>query len=446
MKRLISGMGEALGGIWPSAASIQLSKRVVNVIARNDDISEVLVKIIQFVMFALWGAAYLAAPQPNPDTVSRVPVVITIYLAFTLVRLFIDLLSRSPVWLIYLSIAIDMALLTYLIWSFHIQYDQPASFSLKSVEVMHYFVLISLRALRFEARYVIAAGGFAVLSWAMLVIYVVNIDTGDPMITRSYVTYLTSNTVLIGAEINKIISIIMFTIILAIAVRRAQFFLVSSVAEENAANDLSRFMANSVAEQIRSSDHRIEAGEGVRRDAAILNVDIRGFTQLVIDMPPDKTMSLLSDYQHKIVPIVHKHNGIVDKFIGDGIMATFAPSSDDKNYCANALRCIDEIIEDQKSWDGPASQLTVNMAVTAGAVVFGVVGDGDRLEATVIGPSVNRSAKLEKHNKELKSKALAGEFCYTTGVEQGYQTKGSHKTVSTIVGDEQSPSNIVVLA
>ncbi|MEE9314569.1 MAG: adenylate/guanylate cyclase domain-containing protein [Rhizobiaceae bacterium] len=446
MKKIIAGMGEALGGIWPNSAKLKLPQRVAGVIAHNDDISEVLVKIIQFLMFALWGAVYLAAPQPNPETISRVPLIISIYLLFTLVRLFIDLASRSPGWLIYLSIAVDMALLTFLIWSFHIQYDQPASFSLKSVEVMNYFVLISLRALRFEARYVIASGLFAAFCWSLLVGYVVSTDPVDPMITRDYVTYLTSNSVLIGAEISKILSILMFTVILAIAVRRAQYFLVSSITEENAANDLSRFMDTSVAQRIIGADRQIEAGEGERREAAILNIDIRGFTQMVIDMPPDEAMSLLSQYQHQIVPLVHRHHGTVDKFIGDGIMITFGASTNDGAYCANALRCIDEIIAHQKTWQGAVSKLNINMAVTAGPVIFGAVGDGDRLEVTVIGPSVNRSAKLEKHNKHLSTRALAGEECYKNGIKQGYKAAASHKVVSTVIGDDKISSNVVVMA
>ncbi len=446
MKRILNGMGEALSDIWPGTSKFKLPQRVAGIIAHNDDISEVLVKIIQFVMFALWGAVYLAAPQPNPDTISRVPIVISIYLLFTLVRLFIDLVSRSPVWLIYVSIAVDMALLTYLIWSFHIQYDQPASFSLKSVEVMNYFVLISLRALRFEARYVIAAGASAVLFWALLVGYVVSTDPVDPMITRDYVTYLTSNTVLIGAEISKLLSIIMFTAILAIAVRRAHYFLVSSIAEQNAASDLARFMDHSVAQQIIGSDQRMEAGVGIRREAAILNIDIRGFTKMVMDMPADEAMKLLSDYQHMIVPIIRRHQGTVDKFIGDGIMITFGASTEDQAYCANALRCIDDILKSQKNWQGAIAHLTINMAATAGSVIFGAVGDGNRLEVTVIGASVNRSAKLEKHNKDLKTNALAGANCYKKAIEQGYQPSKLHQKISTTLTDEIAPSTVVIMA
>lgn len=446
MATILNGLREALGSIWPNAKFTVLPDRITQAIARNDDISEVLVKLIQFGVFALWGVAYLAAPQPNPETISRVPLVISIYLIFTIIMLAIALSRRTPVWLIYLSIIVDMALLTFLIWSFHIQYGQPASFSLKVVEVMNFFVLIGLRALRFEARYVIAAGAAAIAGWIMMVLYVVGTDPADPMITRDYITYLTSNTVLIGAEVSKIISMLMFTAILAIAVRRAHSFLVTSIAEGSAADDLSRFMADSVAQQIRGADHRIEAGEGVRRDAAIVNIDIRGFTTLVSELTPDEAMRLLADYQHQIVPIVHRHNGSVDKFMGDGVMATFGTSMSGDTFCADALRCIDDILASQKTWQGPSSALTINMAVTAGPVIFGAVGDGDRLEVTVIGPSVNLSAKLEKHNKVLKTTALCSEPCFHQAVEQGYQNSAPRTTLNTKVGDIPTPMNVVVLA
>ncbi|MEP1208614.1 MAG: adenylate/guanylate cyclase domain-containing protein [Rhizobiaceae bacterium] len=446
MNTIFDRLWEAVSAIWPRTNHAGLPARVSSAITRNDDISEVLVKLIQFGVFALWGIAYLAAPQPNPETVSRVPLVISVYLGFTLVMLLIALLRKTPVWLIYLSILIDMVLLTYLIWSFHIQYGQEASFSLKVVEVMNFFVLIGLRALRFEARYVLAAGVTAILCWSVLVYYVVSINPADPMITRDYITYLTSNSVLVGAEVSKMISMLMFTAILAIAVRRGHHFLISSVAEGSAAQNLSRFMSTSVAEHIRDSDHTIQAGEGERRDVAILNVDIRGFTDMVAQMEADQAMGLLSDYQQQIVPIVHRHGGAVDKFMGDGIMITFGATSSDPQHCANAMRCIDDLLAAQNDWEGPASKLSINMAVTAGPVIFGAVGYGDRLEVTVIGAAVNFSAKLEKHNKVLGTRALSGEHCFRAAVDQGYQNIASRKMVQTALAGDGGQINVVVLA
>lgn len=86
------------------------------------------------------------------------------------------------------------------------------------------------------------------------------------------------------------------------------------------------------------------------------------------------------------------------------------------------------------------------MAVTAGPVIFGAVGDGDRLEVTVIGAAVNLSAKLEKHNKELGTRALSGEHCYRAAVEQGYKADQSRKMITTRVGDDKNTLNVMVLA
>ena len=414
-------MRRGLRSVWPRATRVTLPQRVQERIAANDDSSEVLVKIFQLVVFAIWGIAFALAPRPDPTTNSAVPEVIAAYLGVTLVLLVWAVRHRLPGWVVSASIALDMALLTYLIWSFHIQYDQPASFSLKTVEAWNYFVLIGLRALRFQARYVLIAGGLAIAGWMALVVYTVETDPADPMITRDYITYLTSNTVLIGAEISKILSMTLFTAVLAVAVRRANGFLVNAITEGAAAQDLSRFMATPVAELIRDAEGTISAGDGVRRDVAVVFVDIRGFTGLSERMEPDAALGLLSDYQHRTVPLVHRHNGIVDKFMGDGIMVTFGTADEDPDPCARALRFLEEVLTDTAGWPAPLDAIEVNLALAYGPVVFGAVGDADRLELTVIGSIVNTAAKLEKHNRALGSRAIAEYDAYVRAREQGFR-------------------------
>ncbi len=445
-KKRRSAFRDAVMSLWPGIGRSALPERIAGAIAANDNVSEVLVKLIQLAVFALWGLLFLATPQPDPTTVSRVPLVVGIYLVVNIALLIVALTKRTPSWLIYVSIFVDMALLTYLIFSFHIQYGQPASFSLKAVEAMNYFVLIALRTLRFEARYVLAAGFMAIAGWIALVVYVTTNEPGDPMVTRDYVTYLTSNSVLVGAEISKMISMGMVTIILAIAVRRAHAFLVSAYAERTVAEDMSRFMSAGVAEQIRDSEHAIVAGEGVRREAAIVNVDIRGFTGIVADLPPDDAMSLLSHYQGTIVPLVHKRGGSIDKFMGDGIMITFGVTSDDATYCANAVRLLDDIIAAGDTLSFQGKPLAVNMALDAGTVIYGAVGEGDRLEYTVIGEPVNRSAKLEKHNKALGTRAIATRPAFVRALEQGYRRAEKPKEVSSHTEDGSGPFDLVILA
>jgi len=443
-------IGRLRGGVGLSVnkekGGVQAPERIKRAIRESDDLSEVLVKLIQLAVFALWGLAYLAAPPPDPTTESRVPIVIGAYMTVTLILLFLAVKRWTPNWLIYLSIILDTALLTYLIYTFHQQYGQPASFSLKAVEVLNYFVLIALRALRFEARYVIAAGVASMGFWSLLVIYVVVNDPTDPMVTRSYVTYLTSNTVLIGAEISKLISMAMVTAILALAVSRAHNFVASAIAETNAAADLSRFLPLSVARHIRSAETAVSAGDGSRRHAAILNIDIRNFSRIVETLQPTTMMALLSDYQQRLIPVIHQHGGTIDKFMGDGIMVTFGATQHIPDCDAAAMRCMDAIVADLNTWDGPAGSIEVNMAASSGSVVVGAVGDESRLEFTVVGRAVNLSAKLEKHNKRLGSRALCTATLFDAAIEQGYAAKPNLKRMKVMVEGSDEAVSIVVVA
>src|SRR5690606_1157927 len=124
-------------------------------------------------------------------------------------------------WLLYVSVVVDMALLLGLIWSFHLQYGQPPSFYLKAPTLLYVFIFIALRALRFEARFVIVSCLVAAIGWGFMIAYVVLSESGNPMTTRNYVTYLTSNSILLGAEFDKIISILVVTGVLAVAIYRA---------------------------------------------------------------------------------------------------------------------------------------------------------------------------------------------------------------------------------
>jgi adenylate cyclase len=159
------------------------------------------------------------------------------------------------------SVVVDISMLLAMIWSFHLQYMQPASFFLKAPTVLYIFIFVALRTLRFEIRFILIAGGVAALGWLIMAVYVMTIVPGDTMITRDYVTYLTSNSILIGAEVDKIIAIVAVTAILAMATSRARALLVQSVAETTAARDLARFFSPEIARQITTSKDRSSPDE-----------------------------------------------------------------------------------------------------------------------------------------------------------------------------------------
>jgi adenylate cyclase len=218
---------------------------------------------------------------------------------------------------------------------------------------------------------------------------------------------------------------VLVTGIIALSLYRGRTLLIRATTETMAAKRLSRFFDSSVVEDIRSDENPIAPGEGRARDAAIMNVDIRGFSRLIEMMPPSSAISMLTAYQRRIVPIIQANGGVIDKFIGDGIMATFGAVRPSDTYAADALRTIDAIRDDFLTWpdDGPLAPIKrggIGLAAAAGPIVFGAVGDNERLEVTVIGATVNLAAKLEKANKTLDTQAVATRDTYEAAIRQGY--------------------------
>ncbi|HEY3146503.1 MAG TPA: adenylate/guanylate cyclase domain-containing protein [Dongiaceae bacterium] len=329
---------------------------------------------------------------------------------------------------------------------------QPASFYLKAPTQQYVYIFIALRALRFEVRYVALAGLAAALGWLALIAYVLFADPHDNMITRSYVQYLTSNSILLGAEVDKIITIAAVTTILAFAIHGARRMMTQAVTGAQAQENLSRFFAPEIARHISRSGDAISAGAGEARDAAILNLDVRGFTKLASMASPQEVMGVLADYQRRMVPIIQRHGGAIDKFLGDGIMATFGATRPLGDYAARAMAALEECMAAAAEWSAEQAgagrpQLTINGALASGRIIAGAVGDETRLEYTVIGDAVNLSAKLEKHNKVEGCRALALKETYDAACAQGYEPLGQHRALSGVsVGGVAVPLDLVMVA
>jgi adenylate cyclase len=377
-----------------------LPQRVRGAIVARQIESERLIGWIQLAVVISFAVLYAVAPKsaPRGAAVDPVPIALTAYLLFTLLRLALAYRAWLPRWFLGLSAVVDVTLLMLLIWSFHIQYTQPAAFYLKAPTWGYVFIFIAVRALRFEPRYVLVAGITAMIGWAALVAYAVLSDPGAP-ITHDYVRYMNSATILLMAEFDKLLSIALVTAILALALHRGRQLLIESATEAQAARDLARFFTPEIARQITSAERPLKPGEGQLREAAVLQVDLKGFSNLISSLTPDQALGLLTEYQGRVVPIIRRHGGSVDKFMGDGIMATFGAARPSPTFAADALRTALELAEMARVWTAGAEPLAISIAVVSGELVVGAVGDADRLEHTVIGHPVNLAAKLEKHTR-----------------------------------------------
>ena len=426
-------------------------ERVRAAIARQQYQSEILIGWVQLVVVLTFGTLYGVSPKTFSEAMfAPVPWALAAYAGFTVLRLVLAYADILPRWFLALSVVIDMTLLMGLIWSFHLQYEQPPAFFLKAPTILYVFIFIALRALRFEAAFVVLAGIVAVLGWMGLVFYVVQVD-GMDAITRDYVEYMTSASLLLGAEFDKAMSILVVTGVLAVAIVRARRLLIRSATEEAAAEDLSRFLPSELAAQITTSENRIHAGEGELTEAAILTCDLRDFTKFSMDCPPHQIMTLLNDYQARMVAIINRHGGVVDKFPGDGIMVMFNTVKKSPTFAADALRCVDEMAAEAEAWAnerGAAGDepIEVVFSVAAGPVLFGAVGDDTRLEYTVIGDAGNVAAKLEKHTRDEAVHGLTTRASYDQAVAQGYQP-AEEKEIrpARSIGGLGEPVDLVVL-
>ncbi len=410
---------------WPPDHVIPA--RVLAEIDRREAAAEKTIGWVQLAFVSFFVLLYSAAPRAEGAAGANfVPMTLAAYVAFTMFRVVLSYRITIPSWFLVISMIVDVALLCGLIFSFHIQYAQPAAFYLKAPTMIYFFIFISLRVLRFDPRYVLTSGLIAVAGWLAMVIYALTSDMGEMAITRNYVDYLTSNMILIGAEIDKVLTLFGVTLILSFAQFRARNVLLDAIQGRTAADDLSQFFAPEVADLITQSDALPGAGKPERRAAAIMFVDVRDFTRTARGMPPERVMEVLACYQDTVLREIELHGGQVDKFMGDGILATFGAVQPNETYAADGLRAAQAVVaalekmQDRFLALGWPGILRTGAAVAAGDVTVGVVGAQGRFEFTVIGNAVNLAAKLEAANKVQGTRILTDGATFTLAQAQGY--------------------------
>ena len=396
--------GEKISGDVPA--------RIHEVINEQQFESEKLIGWVQLVLVVTFGILYVLAPAPAEMASFRLePWALALYFLFTVIRLRCAYKRFLPRWLLVLSVVMDIGLLMALIWSFHIKYDQPPTFYLKAPTMIYVFIFIALRALRFEPKYILITGAVSVIGWLVLVIYAITATPGDPMITRNYVTYLTANSVLIGAEIDKMLSIIVVTLVLAAAVLRAQRTFYRATIDHSAAEDLSRFVLREVANHITSADRAIQPGDGESRVASVVFTDIEAFSTVSERLSPKELAQTLNDYFCAVGEIISANGGGITQYQGDLILITYNAVTNDDDHAANAIKtalAIQELCEN-RTFGPHENWLLTRCGVNTGEIVVGAIGTEERLASTVHGDEVNIAARLEQLNKEFGTYILCGE-------------------------------------
>jgi adenylate cyclase len=173
--------------------------------------------------------------------------------------------------------------------------------------------------------------------------------------------------------------------------------------------------------------------DGARKDVTILFSDIRNFTQMSEKMEPEEVVALLNRYLDVMVGAIHDHQGRIDKFIGDGILAVFGFPVEDPDHVKNAVRATlamrAGLAELNFALQREGKQaLAMGAGLHTGAVVAGSIGSKDRLEYTVIGDTVNTASRIEGLTKKLDTDiVVSGKVQALTSDEFRYEHRGSEE-------------------
>ncbi len=147
-----------------------------------------------------------------------------------------------------------------------------------------------------------------------------------------------------------------------------------------------------VASALVESD---QPGAGERRRVTVLFCDVREFTARTRGLPPDQVVALLNEHMTALTRIVYEHQGVVDKFVGDLLMAVFGAPRSAANDAARAVTCALRLLETRAQMNQHAHPpLEVGIALASGEVIAGLMGSADRANYTVLGECVNLVSRL----------------------------------------------------
>lgn len=205
------------------------------------------------------------------------------------------------------------------------------------------------------------------------------------------------------ANVMRVIMLVLTGVVLVIAAWRARKLLHRAVHEVMRRQNLTRYLPPQLAVRL-AEDGEAVLVRGACVEAAVMFVDIRGFTRRTRRMPPEDVQSFLSAFRARVMAAADAHHGVVDKFIGDAAMIVFGAPVARPDAAAEAIACARAVLAETDRWSealekGGAAPVAVGIGLHWGTVFCGAVGTEERLEFTVLGDTVNVAARLQEECK-----------------------------------------------
>jgi len=176
------------------------------------------------------------------------------------------------------------------------------------------------------------------------------------------------------------------------------------------------YLTPSVINEILQNPSKLKLG-GDKKQLSVLFSDIRGFTSLSEKLTPEELVHLLNEYLTAMTNVVFRYEGMLDKYIGDAVMAVFGAPLEQPDHalraCRTALGMIAELRRVREKWTAEGRpDVNIGVGINTGEMVVGNMGSEMRFDYTVMGDSVNLASRLEGTNKEYGTGIIISEFTY----------------------------------
>jgi adenylate cyclase len=316
----------------------------------------------------------------------------------------------------------DLALLTFLSvvpnpWS---TVNWPAAMQFRFDSFIYFFVFLSTATLAYSWRTVVAMGIWTSAVWVVAVGWVYLQPETHAALSERVRAAVGSDirmfdiidpaAIGIGARFQQITVFMIVAMTLALAVRRSNALLISHAGIERERTNLARYFSPNVVEELSRNDEPLKQ---VRtQNVAVLFADIVGFTAYADSRSPAEVIGTLRLFHERMEREVFRHAGTLDKYLGDGLMATFGTPFTSDSDAGNALRCAQAMIGSMDEWNLERKNrgeppIQISLGLHYGQVVLGDIGL-NRLEFAVIGTTVNTASRLESLTRELGCALVAG--------------------------------------
>ncbi|NOC85314.1 adenylate/guanylate cyclase domain-containing protein [Ruegeria sp. HKCCD6428] len=298
---------------------------------------------------------------------------------------------------------------------------RPLAMQYRFDNFQYFFVILAAGTLAYSWRTVIAIGPWTALMWTIGWIVASWVATPIPGISEKVAEALQGypdvaelldpNSFMIPQRIQQVIVFIMVAVTLGISMRRLNQLLMNNAGLERERANLSRYFSPNVVDELSQNDEPLKQVR--KEDVAVLFIDIVGFTKYAAGRDPYEVIEVLRGFHARMETEVFRHHGTLDKYLGDGLMATFGTPVPTPLDASNALDCARAMVGVIDRWNlerrrAGEPEIHVGVGVHHGSVVLGDIG-ANRLEFAVIGDAVNVAAKLEALTREFKARIVVSD-------------------------------------